>query len=242
MNHIDFGRTPRWLLAVRGGGLTASVIAHVLFARYALVERADPGKKNTWVEMSVVETPPPPPEAPPPPPPEPEPPKPKPKPEKVEFKDTVKEPPPEQPPPEKQIRRVQGLTASSFAQGSGTGFAARAGTTLATRATDETLTVEEAARSVSFIAATVQPKCRHPTLEVPQEVIDAEIEGTVDVLFDVTAQGAVVDVRVTRGLDPAADAACVRSWMQARCKPGRKGDTAVTVTNMPHGCRYKAIE
>ncbi len=245
---LDFGGSPPWQRWMLVGGIALSVGLHVLIARYAFPDGAAPEKADTWVEMTVVQPPPPPPvqevvvePLPPPEAPKPKP-KPKPVPEKVEFKDTTKQPQPEDAPPTKKpVRRVVGLSASSFAEGSGNGVSARAGTTLGSGSKTDTMSIEEAATSVAYGAVTTRPKCSQPPLEVPESVIEAEVEGQVKIVFDVDGTGKVRNVRVTRKLHPGADAACVSAWTQARCKPGQQGSDAVTVTNMPYYCTFKAI-
>ena len=249
MTLAPFERTPPWQRALKVGAVVVSLGLHLglgaggnyYAALHAVKEKAD-----TWVEMVVVVPPEPPP---PPPPPEPEPeepePKPKPKPKKVEFEETVKEPPPPEAKPERRrVRRVQGLSRSSFGEGGATGIDARAGTDLGVAATDETLTLDEAAESVAFAAVTVAPKCKTPAITLSDEDLTTikaeEIEGSVRILFDVHADGAVRNVRVSKGLHPVADSACVKGWTGHRCKPGKQGDEAVTVTGMSYGCRYKA--
>ena len=240
MTVLPFTHTPLWLRALRAGALGLSVAFHVALAWFALQEREAPKREEVWVEMAVVENKPAPePE------PEPEPEEPAPPPEPVDLKDTVKEPPPDQPPPEQQrtVRRVQGLSASSFAEGSGTGLSVRAGTTLATRAGDETLSIDEAATSIPYAAATVQPRLKiKPDLAVPDEIKDNNIEGVVKVALDIAADGTVTAVRVTSGLGYGADEACAAAWAQARYKPAMRGDQPIGVTNVPQRCTFKAIE
>ena len=243
---LPFDRTPPWVRALRAGGLVGSVLFHGALAWWAMQDHPKEEKKETWVEMAVVEAKPPPP---PPPPPPPEPDKPKPKPKPVEFKETVKQPPPEAaPPPEQQrvVRRVQGLSASSFAQGSGAGFDARAGTTLGMKATNETLTVDEASKSVSYAAATTPPRLRYkPPLEGPEALKANDVEGTVNVLINIDAEGRVTEVSLAPGGSPlgfGAEEACLSAWRAAKYSPAKQGDVAVPVKNIPNRCTFKAIE
>lgn len=212
--------------------------------------------KAEWMEMMVVEVEK---EEPVPPPPEPEPeieepppepkPKPKPKPKKIDFEDIPPEPveeaPAEPPPPtKKKVQRVQGLSASSFANDGNTGLTVRAGTTLNTQATSKTIDIEEAKEStaISYAAATTQPRLKkRPPLDIPKSVIDAGIEGTVQIVIDIDSEGLVSDARILKSLTPEADAACLESWMQAKFSPATQGDEPVSVTNFPRRCRFKAM-
>lgn len=194
-------------------------------------------------------------ESPPPPEPEPEPeeekppPKPKPKPKKIDFEDIPPEPveePPEPPPPtKKKVQRVQGLSASSFANNGNTGLTVRAGTTLNTQATSKTIDIEEAKEStaISYAAATKQPRLKkRPPLKIPQTVIDAGIEGTVQIVIDIDETGLVSDARIKKGLTSDADAACIASWKKAKFNPALQGDETVAITNFPRRCRFKAMD
>lgn len=242
MTPLPFERTPTWARVLRGGSLGASVLFHLALALFALQERPKDETRESWMEMMVVQKPPPPP--PPPPPPAPEPPKPKPK--AVEFKDTVKQPTPtpEAPPPEaRRVVKMQGLSSSSFAPGSGTGLSVRAGTTVATAATSETMSIDEASKAIPYSAATSQPVLRfRPPLEVPDELKANGVEGSVEVVLDIDADGKVSRVTLAKGLGYGADEACIKAWQTAKFKPAKQGDTPVPVTNMPQRCTFKAIE
>lgn len=215
--------------------------------------------KAEWMEMMVVEVqkeepiPEPPEEPPPEPPPEPKKekpkPKPKPKPKEIDFEDIPPEPveaPPEEPPPptKKKVQRVQGLSASSFANNGTTGLSVRAGTTLGTKATEKTIDIEEAKEStaISYAAATKQPRLKkRPPLKIPQSVIDAGLEGTVQIVISIDDTGAVTTARITKSLGPDADNACLDSWKMAQFKPALQGDDTVAITNFPRRCRFKAM-
>ena len=209
--------------------------------------------KTEWMEMMVIETEK---EEPPPPPPPPEPveekppPKPKPKPKEIDFEDIPPEPveelPPEPPPPtKKKVQRVQGLSASSFANNGNTGLTVRAGTTLSTKATSKTIDIEEAKDStaISYAAATKQPRLKkRPPLKIPQTVIDAGIEGTVQIVIDIDDTGLVSDARINKGLTADANAACIESWKKAKFNPALQGEETVAITNFPRRCRFKAMD
>lgn len=245
MIQLPLERTPGWLRALRAGGLLFSVLFHGALAWLAMQDRPEEEVKETWVEMSVVEA------KPPPPPPPPPPPQPKPKPKVVDFTETVKDPPKEAPPPEaaperRVVRRIQGLSSSSFAQGSGTGLDARAGTTLGTSATKDTLSIDEAANAIPYAAAAVQPRLRFkPPLTVPDEVKANGVEGTVEVLLDLDTSGKVTRAVLAPGQAPlgfGAEETCLEAWKKARYTPAMLGDQPVPVKNVPQRCTYKAIE
>ena len=251
MTRLERSGGAGWQRALIPVGLLLSVGAHALLASSIDLEKREPPRRDTWSVVTVAPPPPPPPppEPPPPPPPEPppEPPKPKTKPKVVEAKDTTKAPTPTtpteaQPQPNKPVRRTTGLSASSFAKGSGTGLSADAGTTMSGAPGGPKMTIDEAASSVAYSAVTSRPTCERPPLTVPDEVAKDGVEGQVRVVFDVAETGAVQRVRVTGRLHPAADAACVAAWSRARCKPGAQGGEAVMVTNMPYYCTFKAID
>ena len=241
MTRLDTGRASGWRRWIPALGLGLSLGVHAAIAFGVRVEAPVQAAVDQWLPMTVVAPPPPPP--PPPPVAEPAPP---PSPRKVKFQETAKEPPPPDAPPPppspKPVRRVTGLSASSFAQNGTSGVSARAGTTLGDAPVGKGLTLEEAKESVAYAAVASRPSCSRPILDVPEAVAKEGVEGEVRVLFDVGSDGKVVNVRVTGPLHPAADEACARAWTRARCKPGKQGETPVTVTEMPYFCRFKAVE
>ena len=251
----DYQESKGWFHYI---AIPASILFHVGLA-FLLINTPPPKPKakEVWIEMEVVEPPPPEPpmveeKIPEPPPPEPPKPVVKKKVKKIDFQDIppestepVNEPPPEPPPTKKKVQRVQGLNASSFAQNGNTGLSVRAGTTLSTAATDQTIDIEEAKEStaISYAAATTQPRLKkRPALQIPQSIIDNQIEGTVKIVIDIGADGTVLEARVTKSLNPEADQACVDSWQNAIFKPAKQGDNAVAITNFPRQCRFKAME
>ncbi len=249
MSLPQYGKKSGWGHVI---AIPTSILFHVGLAFLLISAPAEEKKEEVWVEMEIIEKEPePPPEKEPepePPKPEPPKPKPKPKPKEIDFKDIPpeKEPPPK-PPPEKKkkVRRVQGLKASSFAKGGEAGLSARAGTTLQTSASKETLSIKEASEStaISYAAATKQPRLKkRPPLEIPQSIIDNGIEGTVLISIDIGANGSVSAARVTKSLHPDADLACITSWKQAKFKPAEQSGSAVAITNFPRRCRFKSME
>lgn len=221
------------------GAVAVSVALHLALAAGVsqVPERAR--EEPVWIEMAVTapEPPPPPPE----PEPEPEPPKP-PEPERVEFQPPPSEPPPPAPPTAAPPRALQGLSNESFLAGQGSGFDARAGTTTATRATDELMDLGEADAFalVPYASVTNPPKMRFkPALEVPEAVRAAHLEGRVELLLTVDAEGHVTEIEVVTPLSPEADAAC-KSWAsKTRWKPGDKDGTPVVTTKVPSSCRFE---
>lgn len=233
--------------ASRAVGLIVAILVHALGGVAIAMVKPIEKVKQVWVEVAVLQAEPVE-EAPPPPPPlEPEPPPPdKERPEVVDFQDTTADATPDAPidsaPADQPVRRIQGLSASSFATG-GTSFSVRAGTTLRTKAGDETMDLDEAANSVAFSAVTRQPRVRNkPPLQVPDSVQALELEGTVSVLVDVDAQGEVTGVSVAQGLHPDADRACVAAWRGASFAPAMQGDRPVAVRNAPYRCRIEIIQ
>ena len=249
MSLPQYGRESSWGHII---AIPASILFHIGLALLMLNTPIEEKREEVWIEMEIIEE-----ETTPEKPvelevekePEPEPPKPKPKPKKIDFKDIPPEPKeviPE-PPPEKKkpVRRVQGLKASSFAEGGQTGLNVRAGTTLQTSASNETLSIKEASEStaISYAAATTQPRLKkRPPLEIPQSVIENGIEGTVQIVISINADGSVSDAKVTKKLHPDADLACLKSWKQAKFKPAKQGIAPVSITNFPRRCRFKAMD
>ncbi len=229
------------------GAVLASLVAHALLSVGVshIPEREPQGP--VWVEMAVaVVEPEPAPQPVPEPEPEPEPvPEPEPipeDPEVVEFEPEVEEAPDPQPDPKPVPRVVQGLQASSFAEGSGTGLNVRAGTTTSAKATSETMGLDEATESavVPFVSVTKPPKVRYkPTLEVPESVIAAQLQGRVEILLTIGADGLVQAIEVVSSLHPDADAACVTAMKKSRWKPGTRDETPVIVQSVPYSCRFE---
>lgn len=254
MSIPQYGKQSGWghVIAIPG-----SILFHIGLAFLLINAPEEEKKEEVWVEMEFIENekkekkekepePPPEPEEKEP---EPERPKPTPKPKEVDFKDIPPEPekeqPPEPPPEKKQVRRVQGLKASSFANSGEGGLSARAGTTLNTKAGNETLSIKEASAStaISYAAATKQPRLKkRPPLDIPQSIIENGIEGTVLIVIDIGADGSVTDARVTKSLAPEADLACLKSWKQASFKPAEQAGNTVAITNFPRRCRFKAMD
>ncbi|MCB9777403.1 MAG: TonB family protein [Alphaproteobacteria bacterium] len=229
-------------------GFVVAVLVHALLGWLIYTIKPIEVVRKIVVEVTMADTPE---ELPPEPEPEPEPEKPpevkKEIPKEVDFDQTTETPDTDAPQDtveaDKPIRRIQGLDANSFAEGSGSGFSVRAGTTLRTRASDETMDLEEAANSVAFTAVTSQPKVRSkPPLRVPDSVQALRLEGVVEVLVDIDENGDVTDVTVAKGLHPDADEACRKAWLGARFAPAVQEQTPVAVRNAPYRCRIEIIE
>ncbi|MEQ1505795.1 MAG: TonB family protein, partial [Myxococcota bacterium] len=144
-------------------------------------------------------------------------------------------------PPTPVPRVVQGLNNDSFLPGTGAG-AVRAGTTTATRATDETMSLDEAVASaiVPYASVTNPPKVRFKgTLDVPESVRAAGIQGRVEVSLTIDAEGRVTAIAVTASLTPEADEACRASLAKSRWKPGDRDGVPVITTNVPFSCKFE---
>ncbi|MBM4391248.1 MAG: energy transducer TonB [Deltaproteobacteria bacterium] len=230
----DEGRRRSWLVPA---GIGLSMALHGGLATWIALQPQQLARAAQWVEMSVAQPPPPPP---PPPPPEPEPPKPKAKAEPVKFKEInpVEAPPVETPPPAaRRVVKMQGLAANSFAQGSGTGLDVRAGTTVGTRATSDTMSIDEARGARSYASVTTPPRVRvRAQMEVPREAQDNDVEGEVKVLLDLGADGSVTLVRVLSDLGFGTGEACAAAWKRSRFVPAQQHGQPVAVTGMPQVC------
>jgi protein TonB len=235
-----FAEVPAWQRWLRRGAWGGSIAFHAVAATFLFSSRPEAAQTEKWVEMAVVEAPPPEAEPPPPEPePEPEPEKPKPKP--VEKAETV--PPPEVEPPKRApIRMAQGLSASSFAPGSGTSFDVRAGTTTMAKAGPDTMTLDEAQGqpcNEAPVAAKIKIK---PMMDVPEEAQAAGVEGQISVLIDIDAEGRVTAARVQKDLGYGTGDACVAAWLKARFRPATKCGTPVPMVRVPYSCTVDAIE
>lgn len=226
-------------------GILVAILVHVLAGAAVVAIRPIERVRQVWVEAVLSETEPPPPPPPPELPVEPPPP-PKERRKVVEFEETVEDPTPDAPvestPADKPVRVVQGLSATSFAAGSGVGFSVRAGTTVRARANDDLMDLDEAASSVAFSSVTRQPRVKSkPALSVPQSVQDQRLTGVIKVLVDIDDQGEVTEVRLVEGLHPEADRACLEAWRAASFSPAMQGETAVAVRNAPFRCRIEQL-
>jgi TonB family protein len=95
---------------------------------------------------------------------------------------------------------------------------------------------------IPYTAVTKPPKKRYvPSLEIPKSIIDAEIEGRVEVTLTVGADGKVSDLAVVSGLHPDADAACLAALAKSRWKPGEKDGASVITKSVPYSCRFEAV-
>ena len=238
-----------------------SLLAHAaLGAGVTRIEPRVAESEPEWVEMTFDMTEPEPePEPPPePPPPEPDPEpevkkpevkKPEVEPEPVEFEETTPEtetPPPEPEPKKRPVRRMtQGLSNDSFAEGAGTNLDARRGTTTSTNATEDMMKIDDEGEfeEVAYTSVTVAPRIsKRLVLTVPQEIIDAGIEGRVEVELHIGSDGSVSTVEVVQGLHPAADAACIAALKKTTWKPGQRDGEPIGVRGVPYSCRYEAVD
>ena len=245
MNLSPYRPVPAWQRALRSSAVGMSIAFHVALALFLIANPGATKKAAEWVEMSVQQPPPPPPPPPEPDPAEPEPPKPKPK--AVKFEETTPNPPPTpeaapppDPTPRRVVRQVQGLSASSFAPGAGTGLTVRAGNSTSVRATGDGMSLDDASgafQSRAYTAVTTAPRVRsQPSLEVPEEAKKANIQGAVEVSVDIDARGRVVNVRLVKGLGYGIDEACLAAWKRSTWKPGEQDGTPVGVLGIPQKC------
>jgi protein TonB len=226
-----------------------------LHAAAAFALAMNPGlarKAATWVEVTVQQVAaPPPPE---PPPPAPEPPKKKAAPrrrapEKVAIEQTAPEeaptPQPDAAPDPKPVRRVQGLSATSFAPGAGTGLSVRAGNTTAVAASGKGLSLTDAngflVRPASAVATQPRLVWEPPALDVPEAARDARAQGTIEVELDVDGEGRVARAVLVRDIGFGTGEACVAAWRTSRWKPGLHDGQPLTVTGIRKLCTVRGV-
>ena len=228
-------RRPAREWALLGFLVLCSITAHIALAEGANQIQPRQREQLVWMEMAISEVAPAP--EPPPPPPEPEPEKP---PEVVDYVPPPPVPAPPPPPTAKPVpKAIQGLSNDSFLAGTGAGTA-RAGTTTAIAATEERMGLDDAAEPVQYAMVTEAPKLRYkPTLTVPDEVIAAGLEGTVELLLTIDAEGRVIDLEVVSSLSAAADKACVAAMRSSRWKPGGRDGSVAVVRGVPYACRFQ---
>jgi outer membrane biosynthesis protein TonB len=243
---------PAWQRWIQVFALPVSVGLHFLLA-IIIISRPPPAKADvSWVEMAVIEAPEAPapePEPEPDQPPEPEPqPEPEPDLDAVAFEDTIPaDEAPVEPQPQRRrvVRKVQGLSANSFAEGSGTSVGARRGNTTSVAATDDTLELgsDEEFVLLPVASVTTQPKnCTRPPVQVPKEAIEAEYEGTLRMTLDLDQDGHVFRVHFVDHAGHGVQDACRDAALAMRCKPAKKDGVPVSVTGMPHRCTIKALD
>lgn len=240
MSLSPFYEPPRWHGWL---GRTAGVVSvgiHVVLALIIVSREAPELIEDTWVEVAISQPKPPPPPPPPEPPKAKEPPKPK---APVKFQDIPKTPPPEAPPvaePQKAAPRRLGVTLNSVATGANTGLSVRSGNTTATRQDNTKVDPGAGFDTRPYSQVLEQPKVLEwPPMVVTKEAIDAEIEGTIRVLVDLSADGRPTRVKVVSGLGYGLDESCVAAWMKSRWKPAKDNGSAVAVTGIPRDCRVK---
>jgi protein TonB len=230
-------RLQRWLAGFGALGLLLLGLAWA--ASQPLVVQ----KTEHWMEVMVTRPPPPPP--PPPEPPKPaEPPKPKPKPKAVQFDEMKLKPPPDQPPPPveppKPVRRVQGLSASSFAPGSGTNLAVNAGNTVQVAASKDKMNLDEANGPLvarSYTAVSKLPRLIYaPQMVVPPDAQKNHIAGVMPVHVDIDDKGRVTAVHVESDLGFGTKEACENAWKASKWKPGEQDGVPVPVRGIPDSC------
>jgi protein TonB len=246
-----FRPEPRWQRVVRSSAVGLSILFHVVLGAVAAANPVAVKKTAEWVEMTVA-----PPKPPPPPPPEPEPPKPeppKPKPQKAvkfeEIKPPEVTPPPDAPPPptepQRVVRRVQGLSASSFANTGAGGLQVKAGNTTAAKASSDVLDPADAAwqaRPYTSVSAAPKLKWNPSAFVVPEEAREAKVEGTVTVKLDLDPTGKVVRVAIVSDLGYGTGAACAEAWKKSQWKPAEQDGQPVAVLGVPQKCTVQIEE
>lgn len=236
----------QWLVLALGAFL--SVGAHAALGYTVSKIPARKPEKPVWVEMAVaVNEPPPPVEEAKPPEPDKPPDKPKPPPDPIDLKEIP--PPPDAPPPPPEARKVrklaQGINANSFAEGAATGIAVNAGTTTSMKDDGTRMGLDEATEfaTVPYTSVAKPPKLKNnPTLQVPQEVIDAEVEGRVELELTLSPTGEVTGWEVVAGLHPAADQACIAHARSTRWSPYEQDGVTAAVKGVPFSCRFEKIQ
>ena len=160
------------------------------------------------------------------------------KPVKFEDIEPTSEPvPPQAPPAARRVLKMQGVNANSFAPGSGTGLDVRAGTSVATAATSNTITIDEAAAARPYASVSSPPRVRvRAQLEVPEAAIKNNVEGEIRVILDLGDDGKVLAVRLVSDLGFGTGEACADAWRRSRFVPARHDGTPVGVTGMPQVC------
>lgn len=235
-------KTRRWL---GSGAAGLSIGFHVFLGLLLLAFPEQAKKAAVWVEVAIQEPKPPPPEPEPPPPePEPEREKPKPKsPKEVQYdqlaEDLPEAPTEQTPPPDaKPVPRVAGLSANSFATGTGTNFAVRAGNSMMAADEGKGMSLEEAARTPrAYTSAGTPPKVRRvPTMGYTDAASRAGVRGRIDVVLTIDPAGKVTDVKVVKGVGYGMDELCVERWRQSEWRPATSGGMAVTVNGVPAWC------
>ena len=119
----------------------------------------------------------------------------------------------------------------------------RAGTTVATKATDQTMSLDEARDSRSYASVTVPPKVKiRAQMDVPAEAKEAGVEGEIRVSLDIDAEGHIVRVRVLSDLGHGTGDACADAWKKSRFSPGSQGGNPVAVTGVPQICQVVVLQ
>lgn len=250
MSLSPYRPVPRWQRALRSSAVGLSVGVHVLLVLFAAASPSARRKTAEWVEVAIQEVKPPPPPPPEAPPPEPTPEllKPKAPPKAVKFEEitppTPNAPPDAAPPPDPQprrvVRQVQGLTANSFAPGSGTGLSVRAGNTTGVKAGSETMSLSDASgpfEARPYTSVTTAPRLRwSPPMDVPEEAQKAGVTGLVNVLLDIDERGKVAGVKIVNDLGHGTGAACAAAFEKSQWKPAEQDGTPVRVTGVPQSC------
>lgn len=234
---------PRWQRGVRAAAIVVSVGIHLVLGTAFVAMPAPVDERTDWVEV-LVSPPPPPPVAPPPP----EPPKPKPPPKPIKFEDIRPPEPtpttaPEQPtpPPARRVVSMSRLSANSVAVGGDPSLRVATGETASVGAGNGAPEGDGGGSSRPYGVVAVPPRLKWepPALDVPEEARKAQVAGTIEVLLDVDASGAVSRARILKDLGFGTGEACAAEWRRSKWKPGEQDGQPVAVTGIRKTCTIR---
>ena len=111
------------------------------------------------------------------------------------------------------------------------------------RATDEMMDLDEAP-AIHYASVTDPPRLRGapPTVNVPEEAIEAGIEGSWTVWVSIDATGKTVSAEVPETIGYGNDAACIQAWMRSRWRPGSKDNVPIGGNRIPMTCTIRALD
>jgi TonB family protein len=97
---------------------------------------------------------------------------------------------------------------------------------------------------VTFAAVASPPTLRGsaPVIRVPEEAVEAGIEGSWTIYIDVDQSGQVSRAQIRESIGYGVDEACREAWMSSRWRPGLQNDAPIAVTGIPMRCTLRAID